>query len=316
MVRCLSVAVALKQIGHHITFASQELPGNCLHLVRAEGIAVIPVDPEGLPTSSYLFDVAVVDHYPLTEVYEKKLRKHAQKLIAIDDWGTRTHAVDLIVDPSISSQTKLRKAANSQTPFFSGAEWVLLRSEFLELRRWAKPRTQFQSILVFFGGTDPADQTLPYLDAVIAEPELSKYSFTFLIPGTHFRIEEIKARTLPKNIHLAISPPSVAKLMAESEVYVGSAGTVTWERMSLGLTGAVISVVDNQEDLSQTLADQGLHEYWGKSSETSPTDNLNRLKVLLQKSDTLRMRSKAAYEMIDAEGVGRFVQKIIELGRT
>lgn len=305
--RCLSLALALRERGHHVVFASASLPGNSIPAILDSGFIVI--EPTAI-TEHY--DVAVVDHYGLDHIAESKLRTHAQKIVVIDDFGKRKHDADLMIDPSISSLSMTRGEANPGTPFFYGADWLLLRSEFKSLHSSVKPRTQFKNVLIFFGGTDPADQIIRYTHALLKQDPWfieNKIQFHLLASKQHPKIEEIKKTRLASNVSLHISP-NIAELMSKMDFYLGSSGVVTGERFCLGLTGLVISIVDNQEDIAQTSHDLNLHQYLGKVENISPAQGLESLKKELQKPSEWSARSKTCLALVDGLGAERLAREI------
>jgi UDP-2,4-diacetamido-2,4,6-trideoxy-beta-L-altropyranose hydrolase len=315
LVRCLAVAVELKARGHQVEFASLELPGNRNDWIIDQGYPLVTDEARINGDASTLglegYDLALVDHYSLDQSYEKKLKKIARKTIALDDWGERVHDVDLIVDPSFSSASNVRSARNPGIPFESGPAWCLLRKEFSEVRKTVVPRNEFKKVLVFFGGTDPADQILPYFNEVALAD--SGLEFHFLIGAHHPRITELNQKSIPSWIKLHVSPASVAGLMAEMDLYLGSAGTVTWERMCLGLTGLIISIVDNQTDIASTLHQLKLHISLGSHEKISPRQALQRLTLELENPEHLAAMSQRCFDLIDGNGVQRICDRMESL---
>jgi len=307
LTRCLAVADLLKKRGHSCYFVSLPLPGSNRSLVLKQGHQLI----EESAIESEQFDLGIVDHYGLDEVYEKKLKSFCKKVGVIDDWGDRAHDADWIVDPSYSSQTILRKTKNSFQKFYSGFEWLLVREDFSDLHSWAKVRTQMKRILFFFGGSDPRDLVKTYLEEVIRTPNFApNIQLNFLVSASHARFSEFKKMNLPSNIRFHLSPPSVAQVMLDCDYYVGSSGTISWERMCLGLPGACISIVENQTDIGQTLQKENLHTYLGKWDEIAPKEVLKQVEFLIQDRVATEAQSRKCLSLVDGKGIFRLVDLI------
>ncbi len=305
VVRCLSLAHALRNNGHQVSFWSLDLPGNDLSSIRKNGYSLFD------PASSDRFDLAIVDHYGIDQEGENHIRQWATSLVAIDDWGTRLHHADLILDPSVSTQSTLRIKANPTTPFLTGFDWLLMRDDFKKLHPEVPPRTEFKKVLLFFGGTDPQSQCLSYLEALLqSQNEFNHLEFHMMVSAVHPTLKQMQSLKLPNHVHLEVSPPSVAKLMRNSDLYLGSSGTVTWERMAMGLTGLIVSVVDNQEDIAKNLDQMGFHRYLGKCQDVTPKFALEKLKELLNQSEMISRMSSLCYQKVDGQGVDRFVQEL------
>lgn len=325
IIRCLAFALALKEQGHRVEFACILLTGNLIPLIENYGFKVIQIPANTtetlqIPLTNIKYDAVVIDHYGIDYRQEMLFRSIAKKVVVIDDFGERKHDADLIVDPSISSNTKSRKNINADLPIVSGSNWVLLRPEFEEIHPLVSKRTQFKNILVFFGGTDPSDQMIEYLE-LISKPNLElnewfkeqKIHFHLLVSDQHPRIEYFKKQILPPNISIHRSPSSIANLMNRMDFYLGSSGTITWERMCMGLTGIVISIIDNQEDIAQTLYDLDLHYYAGSVKEIKAKHSLKLLKKALTQDSDWSERSDKCLKLIDGKGAKRLVQELEKL---
>ena len=302
VIRCLALAHELKAHQHEVDFLSLPLEGNLISTLISQGFTVIQN-----PTQSY--DLCIVDHYDLTAEDEHQFRRFSKKIMAIDDWTERVHDADLILDPSISTKSQLRKTLNSPAAFLGGPEWLLLRKEFSEVKKSTLPRTEFKTVLIFFGGTDPQDQIIHYYSH-IKNLNLG-LKFQFLVSEQHPRADEFKNLALPNHIHFYFSPPSVAELMKSADVYLGSSGTVTWERMCLGLTGLVVSIIDNQVDNARTSHELGYHIDLGRHTEVSPEMAIQALEKLLQTPEDLITMSRKCFQQVDGLAAERFVRDIL-----
>jgi UDP-2,4-diacetamido-2,4,6-trideoxy-beta-L-altropyranose hydrolase len=307
LTRCLALAALLKQKGHSCYFVSLPLPGSNRTQVEEEGHHLLGETE----LSGHRFEIGIVDHYGLDAAYEKHLKAFCTKVGALDDWGTRLHDADWIIDPSYSSETHLRKQKNSSQAFYSGFEWLLVREEFSKLHAEAKVRTEMKRLLFFFGGSDPRDLVKTYLDELLARPVFAKdVEVQFLVSRSHARYDEFKKMSLPSGIRFHLGPPSVAKIMLEADYYFGSSGTISWERMCLGLPGACIAIVDNQVDIGKTLHAENLHTYLGKWDEITPKEALEFVSRLIHQALPTTEQSRKCLSLVDGKGIFRLADLI------
>ena len=298
LVRCLALAEALLQRGDEVHFETNAE-------INQPKIQIHRHSPE-----KQTFDWTIFDHYQLDHRHETPYRKFSKKIAAIDDFGCRVHDADLIIDSSISSQSGQRAAANPKTKFYAGADYLILRPEFQSAKQRANLDQSIENILVFFGGTDPQNLMEPYLNAIAKDLDLKQFQFHFLISGMHPHLPRLQSLSLPSHLHLKVSP-SVSDLMLNCQFYLGAAGSVTWERMCLGLTGLVISIIDNQTDIAQTLDQEATHRYLGTSEQISPAAALKALKIELKNKDFWHQASIRAFNQVDGMGVQRIIELLL-----
>jgi spore coat polysaccharide biosynthesis predicted glycosyltransferase SpsG len=102
------------------------------------------------------------------------------------------HDADFIIDPSISANSTLRAQVNSNTKFFTGPKWLLLREEFEKHHAEATARKNFQKVFVFFGGTDPKKLSIPYIRAMQEmEADLSGLNLKIIVSPHQANADDI-----------------------------------------------------------------------------------------------------------------------------
>jgi UDP-2,4-diacetamido-2,4,6-trideoxy-beta-L-altropyranose hydrolase len=305
--RCLALGIELKERGHAVTFACLDISGNLNAEVIKNGFVLLEsppgADPEEWIPGISQQDICIIDRYLLDTKYESKLRRIARKVIAIDDWGNRRHDADIIIDPSISSGSDLRRKMNPDIAFYSGPDWVLLRKEFSKARVNSKPRDCFKNTVVFFGGTDPKDLMIDYFKAISKLD--SELHFHLLISALHPRKDELLKAHKPAHVTIQISPPNVAEFLSRMDLYFGSAGTISWERLCLGIPGSTVSIAENQVDVARNLDQMGLQTYLGPCETVLPREGLRQLIAQATRPDRLKEMSRKAFGLIDGRGCER-----------
>lgn len=278
--RCMSLAAQLRfhllreQKTSDIYFISKKAPGNFIHLITQAGFKTITLEQQLTEEEDavetlkilhhYQVSKLIVDHYELSLTFESKVKKSNIKLIAIDDLMNRVHDCDILIDQNYKENytSCYKDLVPKNCKLFLGPRYSLLREEFYTQQSQLKiyPIKEIKQVLVFFGSSDPDGETLRFIE----ETKDLNHSFHFhimLSSGNKF-YEDIK-NFLNPNYTLHIDSKEVSKLMSQCDFYFGSGGSITWERMCLGLNGAIVLIAENQRLVAEELGKSKLQYYWG-----------------------------------------------------
>jgi len=339
IMRCLTLANALRAQGYECHFVCREHPGNLIEFIRTQGhcvhsLAYVPgnsngyVEGEGAVLAhaawlgaSQLQDAAacqpiladikpqwlVTDHYALDSRWEQALASHYDRLMVIDDLADRSHHCDLLLD-----QTFGRDAADYEPrvpptcKILCGAHYALLRPEFAELRSYSLERRQSPSlkrILVSMGGVDRDNATGLILDVLDRQPLPDDCEIVVVsgpsAPWLNTVREQAAQLSHPTTVQAGVS--DMARLMAESDLAIGAAGATSWERCCLGLPTIMVVLAENQR-----IVAQGLEAATAAKVISSPElidDVLPALlRPILDSKTILVAMSQAAAQVTDGQG--------------
>lgn len=301
--RCLALSNLLKSLGEECKFLCQDLPGNINSVIRENNYAVeILKNRENFhflksiaPRGSWL----VIDNYATDSRWESQLSDHF-KIFVIDDLHNREHVCQVLLDQNFHKlEDPYQRLVPETSMKLLGPSYSLLRQEFVEARSRVPVFNQREkSVLAFFGGGDPTGESLKFVKALRSSD--SSLKLDLLISKTNPYLKEIQKLDLLSNVQIHISPEKVSELMLKNSLYFGSGGTVTWERMSLGLPGVVVSVADNQTEIAQDLADEGQQDYLGISQKINYSQVLPLLEEKLSDSSWLEKTSIKNMKLVRA----------------
>jgi len=286
LMRCLTLADGLRARGAAVRFVTRGLPPDLADLIgdRGHDVAVLRTDrvseaEDARDTVDVLSDRAwswvIVDHYGLGATWERAMRASATSVMAIDDLANRVHECDLLLDQNYLALGAARYEGKVPPAchVLTGPRFALLRPEYHTWRSRVSPRTGTVSrVLVFFGGTDPHDMTTLALEA-LSHPTLSHLAVDVVAtvePRRRAALERL-TETRP-GITLFGRRPHLADLMAQADLAIGAGGSTTWERMCLGLRSVVITLADNQVEVADWLAHEGLIRLVGAAGEVTSAD--------------------------------------------
>ena len=336
VMRCLTLAQALRERGAEALFVCRKLDGHLGGLIKAQGfdVCLLPApcsaqksldwnahapwlevlwQQDAQETIEALQDTGtvdwlVVDHYALDMNWETMLQVTAAKVMAIDDLADRPHACSLLLDQNFYADMQGRyEGLLPQTcSMLMGPGYALLRPEFGTERQHLRERLgSVRQLFVFFGGADSSNQTEIVLSA-IQRLNRNDIVVDVVVGEMNPHRETIKSlcSQLPKvNYHCQIS--HVATLMAAADLAVAAGGSTTWERCCLGLPSLVVSTAENQLELCAFGAEKGLFHLLGRSGQLSVDDYYAALKTFIATPENLRAFSSRGLELVDGKGAQR-----------
>jgi UDP-2,4-diacetamido-2,4,6-trideoxy-beta-L-altropyranose hydrolase len=299
--RCLTLADALSGRGDECSFISRDHIGNQFDLIEKRGfpIHVLPrtrgcsteIEARSESVSEYLAwlgadwevdaqqtlayihdtqtDWLIVDHYSLDARWEKLLRPHCKKLLAIDDLANRKHVCDVLLDQNLGRKSKdYDTLVPDHCIRLIGPQNALLLPDFASLRDYSLQRRKdpiLKRILIAMGGVDQPNATGKVLEALMDCQLSADCNITVVMGGKAPWIEQVRAiaANMPWPTEVRIDITDMARIMADSDLSIGSAGITSWERCCMGLPALLVVLADNQKlaalNMSRTGVSHLLH---------------------------------------------------------
>jgi UDP-2,4-diacetamido-2,4,6-trideoxy-beta-L-altropyranose hydrolase len=338
LMRCLTLAGALRERDVQVRFVCRELVGNLVAMVTQRGIPVTVLPAPAFSNAATNEDYAVwlgvtqtidaeqtiqavngerpdwlvVDHYALDIKWEQRLNPYVKKLMVIDDLANRQHQCDLLLDQNYSGEGECRyanKVANG-CRLLLGPRYALLRPEYSEYRETQCPRDGvIRRMLLFFGGSDPPNMTGLALEA-LSKAEFGHLYVDVVIGANNVnrKVLEKQASTRPRTTVYG-ARAHLADLMASADLAIGAGGATTWERMCLGVPTVIIPIAENQRPACEALAKDKLVYCAGQSSVS--LDQLAQLlRDLARRADTLVEMSMRSQLQVDGLGALRVAESM------
>ncbi|KZN95213.1 hypothetical protein AZI98_14500 [Aeribacillus pallidus] len=341
VMRCLTLAKQLKQKNANVSFICRDLEGNLISFIKDHGftVYVLPKININVTDNNDTFkwykenwqqdvretldiveaqirsiDFFIIDHYGLDEKWESKLKPFTKKLMVIDDLANRKHVCDFLLDQNwyLNYQDRYKNLVPPECKQLLGPNYVLLREEFIEASRHKRIRDgKIHNILVFFGGTDPTNETIKTLNALALLENNIKVNV--VVGSSNKRKHEIREycdRYLNFFFHCQVS--NMAELMNEADLAIGAGGTTTWERCYLGLPSITIIVADNQIELTDSVSKFGATIHLGCSHEVTSDQIFEAVKDLIEHPKKAQLLSERASKLVNHKIVNTYpVVKVI-----
>jgi UDP-2,4-diacetamido-2,4,6-trideoxy-beta-L-altropyranose hydrolase len=254
LMRCVSLAQTCASCGRDAIFALHACPAPLLERVRQPGITAValtePADPAEIAALVARCQPAaiVLDGYTLDTDYRRAVAALGLPVLAMDD-GNLPYA--LHADIVLNSSPLARPEDYGQTApgarLLLGPGFAPLRAEFREAGRPHATVADSDRVLVTFGGSDPADLTLPVARALLEDLPASAQLDIVLgaAVAESVQIEQLAADR-PDRVTLHRNSSRMAALMAGARLAISAAGSTLWELACLAVPSIAVVVADNQ----------------------------------------------------------------------
>jgi UDP-2,4-diacetamido-2,4,6-trideoxy-beta-L-altropyranose hydrolase len=326
VMRCAALGMRIMTRGALVHFVCIGLPGRLAVWLRDRGfgLTILPAADitdwrSDLAATCEVVcqvghaDLLIVDHYGLERAWESGMRPHARRILVIDDLADRDHDCDLLLDQNLheDARSRYKQRVPHAALQFLGPQYALLRTEFDEHGLERIRDGNVKQLLVFFGGTDPGNQTIKVIDALRALGSRAPESTIVLGPTYPYRDAIYKSVADLLSIHLLDTTDQMSMLIAQADLAIGTCGVAAWERCVLGLPCLVVVTAENQREDAEILHRLGAVEYLGNANEITVGNWESALRRSMNDPHRIRSMASAAREVM----VGRRAA-LAELERT
>jgi UDP-2,4-diacetamido-2,4,6-trideoxy-beta-L-altropyranose hydrolase len=196
---------------------------------------------------------------------------------------------------------------------FLGLPYVILREEFMNEKINLRKRSGIISrILVFFGGSDPTNETLKTIQ-VLKNPMYSEIHIDIVVGDSNKNKETISSFCREvANFYFHCQINNMAELMGLADLSIGAGGTTTWERCYLGLPTLTIVTADNQIEIIDLVNDKGAICHLGESTLVPAEKIEQELNFLIQNPLKVIKMSQRALDLMDKNMLDSFIERVVD----
>ena len=299
VMRCLTLADALREKGCTCQFVCRNHPGNLSALIQEKGYRVTLLPLQEFQVEPYPHhaswvgadwqtdaketgvliatletppDWLVVDHYGLDARWETSLRPAVGRIFVIDDLADRSHDCDLLLDQNLVANRALRYVGKvpKHAGLMLGPEYALLQPQYADLHLRVPPREgPVRRVLVFFGGAD-ADNLTGRVIAAFLSLKFESVVLEVVINPDSAHAASIRNQVFGYGqIILHERLASLAQVIVRADLAIGAGGATSWERCCLGLPALVITLAENQKPIAEEMQQENLIHWLGHKNEVS-----------------------------------------------
>lgn len=329
VMRCLTLARSFRKCGMECIFVCANQKGNLFDEISKEFECILlikntdkgNIDPIadaeqliGLVKTRFIkVSLLVVDHYALDKYWEELLSPYAERIFVIDDLANRKHQCDFLLDQNYyKSLERYDTLVPKSTKTFLGPTFSILREEFSKLRGGLRRKPKpFKKILISYGGVDSYNFSLKSIKAVSSiQDRLFEINIVSGISNPHLDLLKLEIKAF-KNVTLHIQANNMAELMKDADVCLGAGGATNWERLCLGLPSIIVSMAENQVNISQDLDADGLVYYLG-SYEAVTENKIAKALLKFEQKNLKNPNFDKLMETVDGQGVKRIVNTVLK----
>ena len=294
VMRCLTLAAALRAQGGECHFLSRALPGNLIATIAGRGFAVTALDPpeenagnpdSAIPHAAWLGlpwqrdatetrtvlaeqgkpDWLILDHYALDRSWQAALPLGGVRTLVIDDVADRPLDANIVLNQNYGASADCYSGTVRGSPvYLCGSDYALLKPEFAALREAAVAARERRlekkdvRLLISLGGVDQHNLSGAILDALAQRAPAAAWQVDVVL-GSEAPHRAAVADQIAglEAVTLHIATDQMPELMAEADLCIGAAGTTSWERCTLGLPTILVELAANQRDIAQALSQAG-----------------------------------------------------------
>lgn len=264
IMRCLALAEALRDQGAAPLIATREITVSMRTRLLDDGFGHHDLTGDDPAEMRALADrlgarALVVDSYWLDADWRAAVRPGFRTVLALDDLADRMLFADLVWNPAPGAAALPYAILAPGAALLLGDPFLLLRREIRQAA--AAPRSPLAdraSILLTFGGSDPAGLTVPVVKRLA--PSLPSAVWLDVVAGgSNPALDCIRAACarFPGTVRLHVDSRQMGALMAGAGLCLTAGGGTVAELAALGVPSLLAIVADNQAPAAQDARARG-----------------------------------------------------------
>ncbi|MCL1918657.1 MAG: UDP-2,4-diacetamido-2,4,6-trideoxy-beta-L-altropyranose hydrolase [Peptococcaceae bacterium] len=326
VMRCLSIAEAMRLCGEEVTFIFAD--DHMSELVRDLGYPVVLLNTPWNDIASELeimraliarrtITKLLVDSYLVTPDYLQNLCELTY-VIYLDDVNAFHYPCHMLINYHGYTEKFNYLGRYPDTTLLLGCRYVPLRREFHDLSQRVLSK-DVKSVLVTTGGTDPGNTAEKLTQMVKELKDLRHLEFQIITGRDTSQVERLK-KTVGRFPGVVINKYMTAEMMAqkmtECDIAVSAGGATLYELCACGTPTVVFSFVGNQSE-SVTFFSRGYMIGAGdiRDNEVLCLDRMvEGIRSLVSDYELRRELAGKTQDLIDGRGALRIAEKVRECG--
>lgn len=259
----------------------------------------------------------IVDHYALGFEWEEAVKPCLTTLIVIDDFYDRNHSCDYFINPSVIDFNEL--TFQNQLPDtcvqLLGPKYALLDTSFSvrdkKMGQSIQPK-YIEHIFVSFGGVDLEGWTCRVVKLLSAS-DFKHYNLDVVVGNSFAELEDLKRLATTRgrvNIHCQIG--NVCEVMSRCDLAIGAGGTMSWERLCVGIPSVILGIAENQHGVVNGLIAKGMCVGLAEAHNASDEYVSFMIRYLIDNQSLRQSIHDRGTGYIDGKGLQRVVNSLLE----
>lgn len=326
IVRCLSIAAGLQEIGEKVVLITADQYPN--PLIEQAGMEHITLHTDWrllsketdllLPLLRHLnTSLLLVDSYLAKPEYIKMLKNY-MAIAYIDDLLSNIYPADVLINYNIaSSRSEYEKLyGKSGTVFLLGAEYAPLRPEFRRVKPFIV-HSRMRRIFISAGGSNSNSLVAALADRLLHEKELASVHLVAMpgFFGGNDRLLQLQ-QGCPR-LKIVEQPDTVKRSMETCDAAVSAAGSTLYELCACGVPTAVFSFVENQVNARKAFCTRQVMADCGdlREGESQCLDRIVKSLISMKSPAKRASFSEKASKITDGLGALRIAAVLADISR-
>ena len=319
VMRCLSIADGLKEIGVDSVFISAD--NNSKGLISNRGYEIIILNTDWQDMEGEISDIQsiikkrdiktlIIDSYNATKKYLEEITR-LTRTIYIDDFNRGDLCVDAILAYTIYAEEEKYKELYKQSKidYLIGPDFVPMRKEFRNIPKKII-KNDIDNILVLSGGSDSYN----IIEKIIDELSSERYKSIIGICGRLYKDTDRLRQKYKKNNNIRIyeNVDNIKELMLKADFCVSAAGSTLYELCACGTPTVSFIMADNQKDNAVKFSEDQLIPCLGDIRIISVEDELRKQLRVFNDYTYRKEISERMQLVVDGNGAIRIANYIMD----
>lgn len=325
IMRCLSIADALRQMGEQVCFLLADTAVVPILEKRMQPYRVLDSSWRNPETEfarlREMFkagggDVFLADSYFVTAEYLGRVREY-MPVCYVDDMGIRDLPVDLLINYNIFADRAIYGLGETEgsTAYLLGTEYAPLRREFQGIPY--EVRKQARKVLLTTGGSDRYNLAGRILELALKDPVAGQMEYCVVSGAYNEYLPGLRLlESANENIHVYSNVECMWELMQSCDIAVTAGGSTMYELSAVGAPMICFSFVDNQERIVEGFRRRELVCYGGDylaQGERMLAEVVENIARLRQSRELRARYSVRQRQLVDGKGALRIAGKLRDM---
>jgi len=321
LMRCLSVAEAVRVLGNEVSFVVADSQSETI--LSGRGFNVICFDSVWNDLDAELDAFAsvielhsvrtvLIDSYFVTQQYLQRLCELAY-IVYIDDLNAFHYPCDMLINYNCYAAKFDYPSRFADTRLLLGPEFAPLRDEFQNLPRRVQKK-EVSSVLITAGGVDHFNVAVKLVKLAKRTPELESLEFHVVAGRLNQHLDDLKRlETDNSGVFIHCDVQRISQLMLDCDIAVSAGGSTLYELCACGTPTVTFALADNQIHGVEGFGNGfmlGVGDF--REDEDSCLDRI--ISGLLQLVNDYELRgqlSEKGQGLVDGKGAARIAEALL-----
>lgn len=323
VMRCLALALALRERGVTPVMASAECPEALVERVLSAGVKVARLGEEVGTAEDAAATLRIAgeegaewvltDGYRFGLDYQRALRGAGVKLALIDDFAhLERYAADLLLNQNSHAREEDYPGVER---LLLGPRYALLRPEFVRAlgERTVEVRGgRADRLLVTMGGSDPGNATTRIIEALCELRDGPSETRVIVGAANPHRSAVDAAASRLAGCRVLDPVSDMVPMLEWADLAVCAGGSTLWEMGAFGVPVACVILAENQAPIVADLERRGMACNLGWDRDLEAASCSAALEALLEDGDLRGRMGAVGSRLVDGAGAGRVAAALVE----